>query len=234
MRKRWTMALLIAAAVLVVAAALLFRGEEPGRTEEGARKPPEMAGRASDTDEAKRGHEEAAGEPGVPVDREPALGGKVMVCVNCGADRPYTDKAGRVWAPDQDKLPENTWGAVGGSLVPRDPEDIPGTDAPEVYLTERYGMAAYEFYVENGTYTLRLHFAETYVDIFGPGERVFSIKVNGVELITDMDPYKESGGLFKPVVKTLKGIVVTDGKLVIEFVPDIQNPEINGIEVIAE
>ena len=161
-------------------------------------------------------------------------GGEVMVRVNCGGDELYTDKAGREWAPDQDKLPDNTWGAIGGNLVLRDFEDIPGTDAPEIYLTERFGMAAYEFEVENGTYTLRLHFAETYDGIYGEGERVFSIKVNGVELITDMDPYKEGGGLNEPVVRTLEGIVVTDGKLVIEFIPDMQNPEINGIEVIAE
>ena len=161
-------------------------------------------------------------------------GGEVIVRVNCGADEIYTDKAGREWAPDQDKLPDNTWGAVGGDLVLRPYEEIPGTDSPEIYLTEHYGMAAYEFEVENGTYTLRLHFAETYVDIFGEGERVFSVKVNEVQLITDMDPYKETGGLFKPVVKTLEGIEVTDGKLVIEFLPDIQEPEINGIEVIAE
>jgi hypothetical protein len=45
---------------------------------------------------------------------------------------------------------------------------------------------------------------------------------------------KEAGGFGKPLVKPFKGVKVTDGKLMIEFTPKTQNPEINGIEIIGE
>ena len=42
------------------------------------------------------------------------------------------------------------------------------------------------------------------------------------------------GGSQKAIVKEFKGVAVKDGVLRVEFVSKQQNPEINGIEILAE
>ena len=159
---------------------------------------------------------------------------KIVLRVNCAGSEPYTDKAGNVWLADQYAESDKKWGAVGGMTVDRGDLGMAGTDSPRVYETERYSMDAYKFSVPNGRYTVRLHFAETYDGITGVGQRVFSVTINEETVLEDFDPYKEAGGFEKPVVKIIKSLTVTDGELVIAFTMDIQNPEINGIEILSE
>jgi hypothetical protein len=159
--------------------------------------------------------------------------GKVIARVNCGATEEYTDETGAVWSADQVWAEGKTWGAVGGLTVKRTfVKPIEGTKAPQVYLTERYEMAGYRFAVPAGTYHVRLHFAETFEGVSMPGERVFSVKIEGQEVLKGFDPIKEAGKFATPVVKEFKDVKVTDGTLNVEFVTDRQLPEINGIEVI--
>jgi len=152
--------------------------------------------------------------------------------VNCGAEKLYFDTGNARWLPDQVLEGDARWGAVGGKTIERTGMTIAATDQQRLYLTERYGMEAYQFNVENGTYLLRLHFAETYSGITGPGQRVFTVKVNGWEAVKDLDVWKESGGSAKPLIKGIDGVKVTDGKLRIEFAAKVQNAEINAIEVL--
>jgi hypothetical protein len=95
-------------------------------------------------------------------------------------------------------------------------------------------MQAFSAEVPNGTYTVRLHFAETYSDITYDGPRVFDVKIQGKEALTDLDIYKTTGGLNKALVKEIKDIVVADGLLKVEFITKQQSPEINAIEVLAQ
>ena len=158
---------------------------------------------------------------------------KLALRINCGATEPYTDKAGNTWLADQSMDTGKEWGAVDGLTVDRGDLGITDTDAPKIYQTERYSMEGYEFTIPNGLYTVRLHFAETYDGIMAEGERVFSVSINENNVLADFDPYKEAGGYQKPAVKTIEGVTVTDGQLVIGFTMNIQNPEINGIEILS-
>ena len=126
-----------------------------------------------------------------------------------------------------------TWGADDGSTFDREGVGITGTEIPRIYETERYSMGSYKFTVPNGKYTVRLHFAETFDGITGPGERVFSVSVAGQEVLKDLDLFKTVGFL-KPLVKEYKGVSVENGQLVIGFTPNIENPQICGIEILAE
>jgi len=159
--------------------------------------------------------------------------GKVVLRVNAGADKEYVDAAGNTWLPDQESTAGAKYGAVGGKVIRRTLTTIAGTQAPEVYLTERYSMTAYKFALPNGKYTVRLHFAETFEGVKAEGLRVFSVKVQGLPVLTDFDVFKTAGGFAKPAIQECKGIQVTDGTLAVEFIPKVQNPEINGIEIIA-
>ena len=159
---------------------------------------------------------------------------KFVLRVNAGAEKEYVDPSGTAWLPDQAWKEGATYGAVVGDTVVRQNIKILDTKAPAVYLTERYGMTAYRFVVPNGTYTVRLHFAETFADIDTEGPRVFSVSIQGKPALTDFDVKKTAGGSLKPVVKEFKGVAATDGKLLIEFAAKSQKPEINGIEILGE
>jgi endoglucanase len=152
--------------------------------------------------------------------------------VNCGDEKEYTDDTGVKWAADQVLAAGAEWGAMDGLTVERAGMTIPLCLRERLYVTERYSMDGYQFSVENGTYTVRLHFAETYEAHTKAGMRLFSVKINGEMKLKDLDVFKEAGGFAKPLVMKCEGIVVTDGKLKIEFVANVQNPEINAIEIL--
>jgi hypothetical protein len=159
---------------------------------------------------------------------------KLTLRINCGAAEPYTDKAGNTWLADQVMEPGGKWGAIDGLTVDRGDLGITDTDVPKIYETERYSMSGYKFTVPNGKYAVRLHFAETYDGITAEGERVFSVTINDQTVLKDFDPFKEAGGYQKPAVKTIEDVTVTNGQLAIGFTLNIQNPEINGIEILSE
>ncbi len=193
---------------------------------------PQEVGRVQEAKEAQQA--EQIQQPKEAKEAEPAKGSKFILRVNCGLFEPYTDKSGNVWLADQEIAAGKEWGAVGGQTVDRGDLAMAGTNSPRVYETERYSMDGYKFSVPNGKYTVRLHFAETYSGIVSQGERVFSVSVNGKGALTDFDPFKEAGGFQKPVVKAIEGVTVTNGELVIGFTLNIQNPEVNGIEIVSE
>jgi len=145
--------------------------------------------------------------------------------INCGADEDYVDASGKKWTADKDM-------DVDGMTVIRTLETIPGTRAPKVYLTERYSMTAYKFKVKPGKYIVRLHFAETYDGIMAAGERLFGVSINGKVVLKDLDVFKEAGGPNRPLIREFRGIEVTGEELVIGFTVNVQNPEINGIEIL--
>ncbi len=190
------------------------------------------AGQAQMTEMAKE--PEAVKAPEEVKKPQPVENTKLTLRINCGATEPYTDKAGNAWLADQSIDTDKKWGAIDGLTVDRGDLGITVTDTPKIYETERYSMEGYKFTVPNGKYTVRLHFAETYDGITAEGERVFSVSINGKTVQNDFDPFKEAGGYQKPVVKTIKDVEVTNGQLDIGFTMNIQNPEINGIEILSE
>jgi enterochelin esterase-like enzyme len=160
---------------------------------------------------------------------------KLVIRVACGAYQPYTDKNGNLWLPDEVKAPGVSLSPPDGMTIERTEEfEVPNVAFPQIFRTERYGMSDYEFGLPNGTYTVRLHFAECFTGIYGEGDRVYSFAVQGQEPEEDFDIFKEAGGSYKAIQREYKGVAVTDGKLRITFTPKIENPAINGIEIFAE
>ena len=126
------------------------------------------------------------------------------------------------WLADQ--------GFEGGDVVDRPDLPIANTQSPEIYRAERYAMDSFTCKLPNGRYQVKLHFAETYEGIYGPGERVFSFNVEGQEF-KDFDIWKKAGGGQRAYIETVN-VDITDGQLDIKFFSDIENPAINGIEII--
>ena len=148
--------------------------------------------------------------------------GTMPIRIKAGLSTPLTNSDGTVWLADQ--------GFPDGETDERPDIQITNTPTPAIYQSERYSMTAFSYSVPNGKYIVRLHFAETYEGITGPGQRVFSFNVEGQDF-KDFDVWVKAGGPLLAYVETVN-VEVTDGKLDIKFTPNVENPEINGIEII--
>jgi hypothetical protein len=144
--------------------------------------------------------------------------------IEAGGTANFTDSNGNLW------LADTGFTAGAGGVADRGNIAIGNTIDDRIYQTERWGMTAFAYNVPNGSYQVNLHFAETYVGITGPGQRVFSANVEGTA-INNIDVYAQAGGLNNALVKTAN-VIVTDGQLNIAFAATANNPEINGIEII--
>jgi hypothetical protein len=165
-----------------------------------------------------------AAAPAATAEAAPAAAPKV-IRIDAGSDTNYVDSEGNVWLADQ--------GFADGEVITRD-ADLPvaNTKDPALYRTEHYDMTSFSENVPNGKYTVKLHFAETYEGITGPGDRVFSFNVGGQHEFKDFDIWVKAGGPQKAHEVTVDDVDVTDGKLVITFTANVQSPAINGIEII--
>ena len=105
---------------------------------------------------------------------------------------------------------------------------IAGTKDDGTYQTERYGDFDYSLAVKNGTYDVTLKFAETYFN--AAGKRVFDVKAEGKTVVDDLDLWKAAGGknVAHDIVVPVK---VKDGRLDLDFLGEIENATVSGIEV---
>jgi hypothetical protein len=65
-----------------------------------------------------------------------------------------------------------------------------------------------------------------------PGERVLSFSVQGHEY-RDFDVWVKAGEPWKAYVETVN-VEVTNGVIKITFTPNVENPQINGIEILSQ
>ncbi len=180
---------------------------------------------------ASTGSSAPAGTSEGPVALKP---GDFPLRINCGSSTDYKDPDGNTWRADR-KFAKGGWGYVGGEAYwhPKgNPERIENTNMEALYRSERSNHDAYRVTVPaNGRYTARLHFAESFDHIDAPTQRVFSVLVEGKEVLKELDVYEEAG-FAVALVKTVEA-EVTDGVLNIDFRWKSQwGPMINAIEVI--
>lgn len=156
--------------------------------------------------------------------------------VNCGGSELYVDKEGKVWLADHDY---NGWaterfgyGYLSGRPIQRLKREIAGTEDDMLYKRAHFAADEYRFLVVPGSYTVRLHFAETFRG--GKGRRIFKVLIQDKERFT-LDIFEEAG-LNAALVKTIENVVVKDGELKIGFKgvsgPSVQ--EIAAIEIVKE
>jgi hypothetical protein len=146
----------------------------------------------------------------------------VAMHIKGGDGDSFTDSAGNVWQTDR--------GFDGGQTIARPDLEIANTKDPQIYRSERYLMDSFSWPVPNGKYVVKLHFAETFDGVTAPGERVFAFNVQGQEF-NDFDVWKKAGGPLRAYVETVP-VTVTNSLLKITFTPKVENPQINGIEVL--
>jgi hypothetical protein len=105
--------------------------------------------------------------------------------------------------------------------------------APQgVYQTERYGNFTYKIpgLTAGATYTVRLHFAEIYWG--AAGKRLFSVKINGSQVLTSFDIYATAGGKNKAVVEQFSAVADASGNITIQYISVKDNAKSSGIEIL--
>lgn len=148
---------------------------------------------------------------------------KTMALINCGSTEYWIDSKLNIWMPDEH--------FINGTVAIRGDIPIENTDDDFIYQTERYGTnMSYSIPLPNGTYGVRLHFAETWSGATACGQRVFDVNVENVWLY-NLDIFCESGGRQIALIKTFGGVKINDGFLDIAFTQNIQNPKLDGIEI---
>jgi hypothetical protein len=160
----------------------------------------------------------------------PGMEGRLRPIRIAARETPYTDSTGQFWSEDRY--------FSGGRLVTR-VETVQGTDDPEIFRGERYGRFKYTIPLPpDSTYTLILHFAETWwggTGVGGVGSRLFDILANGKTLEQNFDVYREARGAFRAIRRVYRGLQPRpSGKLVLEFIPSKNYGFINAIEILDE
>ena len=84
----------------------------------------------------------------------------------------------------------------------------------------------------NGNYLVRLHFAENNTWTFGVGLRVFSVQAEGSTAISNLDVYAAAGA--RTALVRSFSTTVTDGQLNLGFMHGVEDPFVNGIEILAQ
>ena len=108
-----------------------------------------------------------------------------------------------------------------------------------LYGSDRVGTFRYTIpVIAHEKYRVRLFFRESWFGkqngaSGGPGSRVFNVYSNGAMVLRNFDILAEAGS--SPVVKTFDDIEATSqGKIELSFVPVVNYPLVNAIEVVPE
>jgi hypothetical protein len=145
----------------------------------------------------------------------------------------FVDAAGTHWSGDNFFI-------EGRTGLYRNP--VTGPKIPDLYTGERHGNFSYAIPVAPGSYTVKLHFLESFFSPLvpdagcgGPGCRVFDVTCNGVLLLQDFDIFQAAPGAFRPVIREFHGLRPNgQGKLLLSFSPKVNYAEVRAIEVIDE
>jgi len=105
-----------------------------------------------------------------------------------------------------------------------------------IYSSDRVGRFTYRIpVIPQGRYRVRLFFNEPWFGPKnggkgGPGSRSFDVSCNGLPLLRNFDILAEGNG--EPVVKTFDNVQANQtGRLELAFLPEVNYPLVNAIEV---
>lgn len=148
---------------------------------------------------------------------------------------PDWEGAGGSGAQSGDGWSVNTGNISTHNISGRD-ASVPDYVPQALFAKERWDPPAappmtWNFDVSNGMYQVRLYMGNGFGGTSQPGQRVFGIQIEGEVVETGLDLSNEFGHQ----VGTMKEYVVNvnDGDLEVGFISDVENPTLNGIEILA-
>jgi hypothetical protein len=160
--------------------------------------------------------------------------------VNAGGTAVAANDAGPDWAQDTANVPSsyhNTNSNVVdyGSLSITRGANLPASTPTAIFSTERWSpndspTMQWDFLATVGHHlTVRLYFSNDYGQTSQPGQRKFNVAIDGTTVLSNYDIVADVGNH----VGTMKSFNITsDGNVDIDFSHVLENPLINGIEII--
>ena len=123
-------------------------------------------------------------------------------------------------------------GSLYSSAAPVGTAGAANAAPASVYQTERYGNFSYVLsgLTPGAPYTVRLHFAEIYWS--ASGKRLFNVKINGAQVLTNFDVFATAGGMNKALVESFPVTASGSGVVTVQFVSVRDNAKVSGIEVL--
>lgn len=177
-------------------------------------------------------------EAGPLVNQHP----EVLYRVDAGGPTVQANDNGPDWAADtSDPSPYRNSGsnADSSSALPNRGAKLPASTPSAIFDSERWdpgsagdgGEMSWDFPVPSGTtVTVRLYFANRYTGTSQKGQRVFNVSLEGSTVLSNYDIVADAGDQ-TGTMKEFTG-VVSDGDINIDFGHLVENPLVNGIEII--
>lgn len=182
---------------------------------------------------------------GCPEDAEESTeeAGPSVLKINAGGPEIMLD--GDTWVTGAEFL----GGAIAAYEAHPTIIEIANTDLDELYLTEtitsndaNQGPVSYNIPVSDGTYTIKLHFAEIYWGVRktdadgtegGVGSRIFDIDIEEMSILNNFDVVEVTGAPATAITK-MYDIEVTDGVLNIVLTSSVDKPKVSAIEIFGD
>jgi hypothetical protein len=142
--------------------------------------------------------------------------------INCGGSSVLGYSADQNWSY------QTEYGYMDGSVTSYAGQPFGGTEEDTVFQSERYGMVSYRARIPNGTYIVKLMFAENYFT--SSGKRIFDVSIEHNKVLTNLDIYSLVGKNNAYQVE-FDGITVTDGILDVYFASKLDYAVISGIVI---
>ncbi len=145
---------------------------------------------------------------------------QAAINVNCGGND-YTAIDGTKWVGD--------YYFTGGDLLYTSDAIVNSQDMP-LYRSARaglYGDFSYAIPVQNGSYTVTLHFAE--IQYWNRGDRVFNVAINGATVLNNFDILAQTGA--RMAFKQQFPVNVTNGKIQIDVNGVVRKGILSGIQI---
>lgn len=198
----------------------------------------------ADQDDACPNEAGVAALNGCPEDAEESteLAGPSILKINCGG--PEVTIGADTFLVDQ-----FVGGALAAYIAHPSITEIANTDLDEIYLTEtitsndaNQGPVSYDIPISNGTYTVKMHFAEIYWGVAktdaegmegGVGSRIFDVDIEETSILNNFDLFEVAGGAATAITK-MYDIEVTDGELNIIFTSSVDKPKVSAIEIFGD
>jgi len=167
----------------------------------------------------------------------------VLYRVDAGGPAIQALDPGPNWQADtSDPSPYRNSGSNTASWAPltQKTSAVPATTPMGIYSTERWDPGSngdgqemhWSFPVAPGLpIEVRLYFANSYSGTSQPGQRVFDVALDGTTVLDHYDIVADAGNL----TGTMKAFDITSptsGQVTIDFTHEVENPLINGIEII--
>ena len=182
----------------------------------------------------------------VEIDGTPAEdpdGGGVVYRWNAGGEDVAAVDGGPDWIAGAEPIAAGSTKKIAAHDLQKRDASVPDTTPAALFAEARWDAEespewAFSFDasvlgapLEAGRYAVRLFIGDGYSGTSEPGQRKFDIEVEGQRLASEFDPTKEwghgTGGMLE-----WRGLV-SDGSVDVAFGHELENPLVNGIEIVA-